>query len=158
MKKIAILGKLQTKYKAPFSDSTWEIWSMGKHVDGHLLDRVDKWFDIHKRPVNIDKDTIHREDFPFNECKELVGGNYFCTTSAYLIAYAILSGATEISLYGMKFEIDHARREEEKRNVREMIFFARGKGIKVFDYDGVVTKEYAEPTNDATDFDSDFDS
>ncbi len=152
--KFAILGKLDTKYYAPFDDSEWVILTMGRHLDHDLIPRIDKYFDIHleHKVENFEAD-IKRDNFPFEECKELLNGNYFCTTSAYLIAYAILEGATEIALYGMKFEIDHERRLEEKRNVRELVFFARGRNIKVYDYDGIVTKEYDEIDDGVTDFD-----
>ena len=129
-KKIAILGKLETKYHAPFNDSEWEIWSMNKHNDEDLIPRVDKWFDIHINPVKKNADVL-RDDFPFEECKKLVGGNYFVTISSYLIAYAILQGAEEIALYGMRFTIDHERRQRELENVRQLIFFAKGRGIKI---------------------------
>ena len=129
-KKIAILGKLETKYEAPFDDESWEIWSMNKHWDEDLIPRVDKWFDIHMNPQKEDADVL-RDDFPFEECHELAGGNYFNNITSYLIAYAILQGATDIALYGMRFPIDHERRQRELYNVRHWIFFALGRGIKV---------------------------
>ena len=129
-RKIAILGKLETKYRAPFDDITWEIWSMNKHVDEEFIPRVDKWFDIHINPAKTDADVL-RNNFPFEECHKLAGGNYFNNITSYLIAYAILLGASEIALYGMRFTIDHERRRAELENVRQWIFFAIGKGIKV---------------------------
>lgn len=129
-RKIAILGKLETKYRAPFDDITWEIWSMNKHVDEEFIPRVDKWFDIHINPAKTDADVL-RDSFPFEDCHKLAGGNYFNNITSYLIAYAILLGASEIALYGMRFTIDHERRRAELENVRQWIFFAMGKGIKV---------------------------
>ena len=129
-RKIAILGKLETKYKAPFDDISWEIWSMNKHRDEEFLPRVDKWFDIHIKPDKPDADIL-RDDFPFEKCHALAGGNYFNNITSYMIAYAILEGATEIALYGMRFTIDHERRQAERENVRQWIFFALGRGIKV---------------------------
>lgn len=140
-RKIAILGKLETKYKAPFDDISWEIWSMNKHVDEEFIPRVDKWFDIHINPIKEDADVL-RKDFPFEECHKLAGGNYFNNITSYLIAYAIICGATEIALYGMRFTIDHSHRQEELYNVRQWIFFALGRGIDVqIPYD----KEYIFP-------------
>ena len=129
-RKIAILGKLKTKFDAPFDDDSWEIWCLNKHTDEHLLKRIDKWFDIHIKPEKLDADVL-RKDFPFEECEKLVGGKYFKSTPAYLIAYAILQGATDIALYGMKFYADHERRRGELENVQNMIWFAKGKGINV---------------------------
>ena len=133
-KKLAILGKLETKFAAPFEDESVEIWSMNKHVDEKLIPRVDIWFDIHNntKANTYNKDAqITKDNFPFEECHKLVGGMYFNNTVSYLIAYAIIKGFEEISLYGMRFYSDHERRQGELYNVRQMIFFARGRGIKV---------------------------
>lgn len=151
-KKIAILGKLDTKYFAPFNDESWEVWSMGKHHDHHLLPRIDKCFDIHKVPTNIDKGVIHRDDFPMQECIDLVGGEYFNNTTSWLIAYAILQGAEKIALYGMRFEQDHDLRVKQYQNARELIFFAKGRGIEVTSYDEVMLREYLYADNQ--DFDT----
>jgi hypothetical protein len=149
-KKIAILGKLNTKYYAPFGNPDWEIWTMGKHKDHDLIPRIDKCFDIHKNPTN--KDAIMRDEFPIDDCIRLVGGEYFNNTSSWLIAYAILEGATDIALYGMRFEQDHDLRQKQYNNVRELIFFAKGRGINVTSYDEVMLKEYKYADNQ--DFDT----
>lgn len=128
MNKLAILGKLPTKLKAPFDNPNYDIWTFNYHPD--KLPRVTKWFDIHAHNPNPIAD-ITRDNFPFKECEKLVGGQYFNNTVSYLIAYAILEGYKEIELYGMKFLDDHERRKLERQNVRELIFFAKGKGIKI---------------------------
>ena len=129
-KKVAILGKLETKYNAPFDDLSWEIWSMNKHWDEDMIPRVDVWFDIHKVPQKEDADVL-RDDFPFEECHKLAGGNYFNNITSYLIAYAITQGVEDIALYGMRFTSDHNHRSLELDNVRQWIFFAKGRGINV---------------------------
>jgi len=153
--KICILGKMNTKYEAPFEDKSWEIWSMNKHADARFIPRVDVWFDLHKdkeaNTYNPNAD-VKREDFPFEACHQLVGGKYFNCTAAYLIAYAILKGATEIVLYGMRFVTDHERRNEEYQNVRELIFFAKGRGVKVTaPADAVMLRQYIK--SEEKDFD-----
>lgn len=126
--KVAILGKLETKFKAPFDDDTWEIWTLNRHREP--LPRVDLWFDIHAyKPY--ENANITRENYPFKEAEELVGGQYYNNSIAYMIAYAILKGYKEIALYGMRFIADKERRNGEYQNVRELLFFAKGKGIKV---------------------------
>ena len=84
MKKIAILGKLQSKYKAPFDDNSWEIWSMNLHNDAKFIPRVDKWFDLHKKPDNINADYL-LSNFDFDACRTLIGGNYFNNNKNYII-------------------------------------------------------------------------
>ena len=141
MKKLAILGKLETKRKAPFNNPDWDIWAFNFHKEP--LPRVTLWFDIHAKGANPCAD-IKRENFPFKECESLVGGNYFNNTVAYLIAYAILQGYEEIALFGMKFNAEHEkRRNGEYQNVRELIFFAKARGIKISaPFDKEILKDY----------------
>lgn len=140
--KLAILGKLDTKYKAPFNDDSFDIWSVNKHCDEANIPRVDVWFDLHKEMVKPDAD-INRENFPFDDVENLLGGNYFNNSISYLIAYAILQGYKEIHLYGMRFNSEGEERHREYQNVRELIFFAKGKGIKVYaPYDNIMIKQY----------------
>ena len=140
MKKVAILGKLPTKFNAPFNDKKWDIWAFNCHREE--LPRVTKWFDIHAKSPNPIAD-IKRSKFPFKKCEKLLGGQYFNNTVSYCIAYAILKGYKEIALYGMRFLTDHEHRNQEYQNVRELIFFAKGKGIKVTaPCDKIMLKEY----------------
>ena len=115
---------------ADFNDESSEIWSMNLHDDEYLIPRVDKWFDLHTIPQKQNADYT-KDNFPFEECHKLVHGRRFCSTAAYMIAFAILKGAKKISLYGMRFNPDHGRRQRELENVRQMIFFCWGKGIEV---------------------------
>ena len=138
--KVAILGKLQTKFNAPFNNPEWDIWAFNYHKE--QLPRVTTWFDIHAHNPNPEAD-ITRVNFPFKECEQLVGGQYFNNSASYLIAYAILKGYKTINLYGMKFIFDSERRNLERQNVRELIFFARGRGIDISaPYDAELLREY----------------
>lgn len=128
--KFAILGKLETKYACPFEDPDLKIISMNKHSDEVMIPRVDLWFDLHEIP-NRENCDYTKDNFPFEECHELVHGKRFCTSAAYLIAWCILQGADEIHLYGMQFTPDHERRARELHNVREMIYFCWGRGINI---------------------------
>ena len=140
--KVAILGKVGTKFKAPFEDESWDIWSMNIHSDAAKLPRVDLWFDIHANEPNPNAD-IKRANYPFKEAENLLGGQYFNNTVSYMIAYAILKGYKEIALYGMKFNDDKASRRSEYKNVRELIFFAKGRGIKITaPEDKIMLQEY----------------
>ena len=141
-KKVAILGKIDTKYFAPFDDESFDIWSMNIHADADKIPRVDLWFDIHANKPNPNAD-IKRENFPFSDAEQLVGGQYFNNSVSYMIAYAILKGYEEIALYGMQFNYDKESRRGEYQNVRELIFFAKGRGIKVTaPVDKVMLQEY----------------
>ena len=141
--KVAILGKLPTKFNAPFDNKKWDIWTLNKHIDCEKLPRVDLWFDIHSRGV-YEKANITRKNFPFKAVEKMLGGQYFNNSIAYMIAYAIYKRYTHIALYGMNFNSEHEhRRDGEYQNVRELIFFAKGKGIKVTaPADYAMLKEY----------------
>ena len=131
MKEIVLLGKLESKYLFDrYDDPNVEVFSMNKHFDEQFLDPRIKWFDLHINPDKEDADyTI--DNFPFEECNKLMGRR-FCTTMAYLIAFAILQKAEKISIYGCRFTPDgNSRRERELHNVREWICYALGKGIIV---------------------------
>lgn len=128
IKKVAILGKLPSKMQAPFDDPEWDIWTLNYHQE--QLPRVDLWFDIHTCGANPRAD-ITRANFPFQEVTDLMGSQYFNNTVSYMIAYAIINNYKEIALYGMRFNDDTEKRTKQKQNVRELVFFARGRGIKV---------------------------
>ena len=140
-KKVAILGKMPTKFNAPFDDLDWDIWTLNRHFDADKLKRITLWFDIHANNPNPKAD-ITRANYPFKEAEELVGGQYFNNSIAYMIAYAILKGYKTIGLYGMRFNAEfETQRNGEYQNVRELIFFARAKGIEViapFDTDMLI--------------------
>ena len=125
--KVAILGKLVSKYNAPFEDMSYDIWTCNYNDP---LPRVDHIFDIHSHGANP-KATITRSNYPFRDVEELVGGQYFNNTFSYMIAFAILFHYREIELYGVRLYNDHEIREHQRQNVRELVFFARGRGIKV---------------------------
>ena len=60
-----------------------------------------------------------------------------------MAAFAILEGYTEIELYGMRFDAESEIRKQEYHNVRELIFFAKGRGIKIScPVDKLLMREY----------------
>ena len=125
--KVAILGKLPSKYFAPFEDMSYDIWTCNYN---EVLARVDHIFDIHSHGANP-KATINRSNYPFRDVERLVGGQYFNNTFSYMIAFAVLLQYKEIELYGVRLYDDHEIREHQQQNVRELCMFARGRGIKV---------------------------
>jgi len=131
MKHIIILGKLESKYSCPyFEDPEVEIWTMNKHWDMDMIPRIDKTFDLHEEP-EIEADYT-KNNFPFDQCHELVKGRRFCTTMAYMLAFAVLQNVKKISIYGCKYQSDgNPRRQRELHNVREMIFFCLGRNIEI---------------------------
>lgn len=140
MKKVAILGKLPTKSKAPFDDKKWDIWTLNYHNEE--LPRVTKWFDIHAQGANPRAD-ITRKNYPFKSIEKMLGGQYVNNSFSYMIAYAIYKKYTHIALYGAQFINDTERRDFQYLNVREILMFARAKGIKITaPYDNIMVQEY----------------
>ena len=144
MLKVAILGKLPSKYQAPFADTTFQIWGCNVH-DMSKIPRFDLWFDLHSNPsvYNIPNNKlILHKDYPLDEAISLVGGSYFNNSISYMIAYAILKGAEEIRLYGVRLDNGEEIRTKQLQNVRELLFFAKGRGIKVYSYEDNVLANY----------------
>lgn len=138
--KVAILGKLPTKQLAPYDNDEWDIWTLNYQDDD--FPRIDLWFDIHANNPNPRAD-ITRANYPFKEAETLAGGQYFNNSISYMIAYAIIKGYKEIALYGMRFQHDNEHRRGEFQNVREWIFFCKGRGIKITaPVDKVMMHEY----------------
>lgn len=147
-KKVAILGKLSTRYDAPFSDKEYDIWSVNRRPNESPLPRCDKWFDLHFVPFTAGQDFT-RDNFPFEEIDNMLGGHYFNNSISYVIAYAVYMGYKEIVLYGMNFSTVAEQNLKQYENVRELIFFAKGKGIKVTaPSDEIMLKQYPEYTQE----------
>lgn len=144
--KVAILGKLPSKFLAPFEDKEWQIWGCNVHKDMDKIKRYDLWFDIHKNPsiYNIPSNKlITRDKYPLDEVVSLLGGFYLNNSISYMIMYAVLQGATDIELYGVKLCCGEEIRTQQLQNVREILFFCKGKGINVFSIEKNVTEGYA---------------
>ena len=145
MLKVAIIGKLPSKYQAPFADTTWAIYGCNKHVDMAKIPRYSLWFDIHRNPSNYtippDK-LITRDKYPLEEVTSLLGGNYLNNSISYMVMYAVLQGATDISLYGVSLSTGEEIRTKQLNNLREILFYCKGKNIKVSSYESNVLAEY----------------
>jgi len=154
MKKIAIVcGSPSSEFLAPFEDESWEIWVLGNRLDRFKDRRVTRVFEIHD---DIEKEGGTKyadwlvaqniplvvgekfptagkniEVFPYMEAKELIGHTYLTSSSAYMMAKAILEGATHIGVYGVDMAIDDHEYFWQRPCMDGWIHFARGRGIEV---------------------------
>lgn len=153
--KIAIVcGSPASEMLAPFDDKEWEIWVLGNRLNKFDGKRVTRVFEIHDDlsehgdPMKYAM-WLHNQDyplivgekfpiedpditvFPFAEAKELYGSDYLTSSSAYMMAYAILQGATEIAIYGVDMATDDFEYFWQRPCMEAWVGFARGKGIKV---------------------------
>ena len=145
MLKVAIIGKLPSKWEAFKLDESWSIYGCNVHHDMNKIPRFDLWFDIHSNPskYNIQSDKlITKNNYPLNEAISLVGGRFFNNSISYMIAYAILQGATHISLYGVRLSNSEEIRTKQRECVDRLLFFAKGRGIEVYSIEDTILQEY----------------
>jgi len=152
--KIALIGTAPTsRGLAPYNDPSWTIWACSPGNMG-VVPRADAWFEIHgnllspecksygepyiewmkKLPIPV---YMHRHDwvpnarqFPRDALVAKYGNSFFTSSFAWMMAFAIECGASEISLYG----IDMASRNEYILQRPGFFFFkwiAEQRGIKV---------------------------
>lgn len=154
MKKIAIVcGSPSSEFLAPFEDKDWEIWVLGNRLNKFKGKRVTRIFEIHDNiekegglqyaewlvahnlpmvvgeKFPIQKDNI--EVFPFDEAEKLIGHTYLTSSSAYMMAKAILEGATHIGVYGVDMAVDDHEYFWQRPCMDGWIHFAKGRGIEI---------------------------
>ncbi len=152
--KIALVGTApSSRMLAPFQDNSWTIWACSPG-NQNILPRVDAWFELHGnllwpecksygepyiewlKRLNI---PVYMQDqrylanavtFPMLEMVREFGRDFFTSSFAWMMAFAIHKGASEIALYG----IDMASRDEYILQRPGFFFFrhiANQRGIKV---------------------------
>lgn len=149
-----VCGAPSSEHLAPFNDPEWEIWVLGNRLDRHKGRRVTRIFEIHddlsehgdgKRYAEWlvshgIQMTVGRgfpaggpnvERFPFDEAEGLFGSTYLTSSTAYMMALAILKGATEIGVYGSDMSVDDHEYFWQRPCLEAWIGFAKGRGIKV---------------------------
>jgi hypothetical protein len=146
--KVAILGTAAHCVKAPFDDSSWEIWG----CNFGTLARWDRWFDLHTAAV-VDTHPGHRQRlyewaktkpvymqeahagesvlrYPVEAVSQKYGTWFFTSTISYMLALAIEEGATDIALYGVDLA-DATEYAAQKPGCRFFIQTALLNGIRV---------------------------
>lgn len=152
--KVALIGTApSSRMLAPFNDPSWEIWACSPGNQGQLP-RVNVWFELHGNllwPENVaygapyiewlktltipvfmqdNKLVPNATPFPMREMVDEFGPDFFTSSFAWMMAYAMHKGAKEIALYG----IDMASRDEYILQRPGFYFFkhmAEKRGIKV---------------------------
>lgn len=160
MRVAIVCGAPSSEFMAPYDDNEVEIWVLGNRVQRHLDKRVTRIFEIHDNltehgdaaaykaslvrlatkyplivgekfldvsPININGVLT----YPYKEVEELYGHLYLTSSPAYMIAYAILQGATEIQIYGVDLSISDHEYFWQRPCVEAWVGFAKGCGIKV---------------------------
>jgi hypothetical protein len=152
--KVALIGTApSSRMLAPFNDPTWEIWVCSPGNQG-AMPRINRWFEIHGNllwpenkhygepyinwlkqqpfPIYMQNQELvpNATPFPKDAMVKRFGRDFFTSSFAWMMAFAISEGAVEISLYG----IDMASRDEYILQRPGFYFFkyhAEQLGIKV---------------------------
>jgi hypothetical protein len=142
--------------RSRFCDETWAINALGNVFDCDLVFHMDdvriqeiraeakpesniaamlEWIKTSKTPVVTSRpheDYPATAAFPLEEVLNALGHDYFNSTAAYAVAYAIYVGATKISLFGMDFTYPNVHDAEKGRACVEFwIGQAQARGIEI---------------------------
>jgi hypothetical protein len=153
--KIAIVGTCpSSRMLAPYNDESWEIWTCSPdNVD--RLPRVSRWFELHgdvgwedqqqwevnflawlnaqSFPLYVQVKHMFRDSairFPYEELTKEFGTYWFTSMFAWMMAFAIHEGATEIGIFGADMAAD-SEYGYQKPAMRRFIEYAEERQIKV---------------------------
>lgn len=157
--KVAIVGGSPSSWElAPYGDTQREIWVLGNQLDRYKGKRVTRIFEIHDNleehgdvqqycewlvsqniPLVVggefDRAALKKASkfiyFPEEEANELLGGEYLSSSPAYMMALAILEGATEIGIYGVDMAVDDHEYFHQRPEMYAWIAYAKARGIKI---------------------------
>lgn len=152
--KVALIGTCpSSKLLAPFGNPEWQCWVFSP--DNVEIPHVDVWFDIHgdygwpgaqlwekryiawlsdqKFPVYVQQIDLIPNGilFPAEELVAEFGCYWFTSSVAWLMAYALTKGVTEIGLYG----IDMTTKDEylcQRPGVHYWMEVAARRGVRIY--------------------------
>jgi hypothetical protein len=152
--KVALIGTApSSRMLAPYNDPSWQIWGCSPG-NMNTLPRVNLWFELHSNllwpehenygkpyiewlkqqtfPIYMQDQSLvpNAMSFPRDDLVAQFGDEFFTSSFAWMMALAIMMGASEIALYG----IDMASRDEYIRQRPGFYYFKREAmkaGIKV---------------------------
>lgn len=139
MRRVAIVGLGPSHDQVPWRE--WETWGLPWDA---WFPRYDLGFEMHDRSLwnhktqylkrlrESDVPIMMREahkDIPASLKYPDVGQNYFGSSPAYMLAYAIHQGVDEIGLWGVDLNEDIY--DHQRPNLEYLIGFANGRGIQV---------------------------
>lgn len=157
--KIALVGtSVTSRAKAPYEDSSWQIWSTARNYD--MGKRYDRWFELHgieylknlrvepehlKFLESAGNKLILREPYPdypdailypkdevleyFRAANPRLG-KYFTSSIAWMLGMAIMQGPEEIGIWGVDMALDEEY-GHQRCCCEALLGFAIGKGIKI---------------------------
>jgi len=152
--KVALVGSApSSNLLAPFADPSWKIWACSPDNAGKLP-RVDLWFELHGDLgwpeyqhwavpylawLNEQSFPVYAQDqsfiarattFPKPELIRRFGCYFFTSSFAWMIAYAIAEGATDIGLFGIDMSTDDEYLRQ-RPGFQHFLMLAMSMGIKI---------------------------
>jgi len=101
----------------------------GKDKLEGVIERMNAWELPLIAPYKYEEVPLSQA-FPLEKCVEIFGYPYFTNTICYMIAFAIMSGARDIQLFGIN-QVGGQEYAEERGGVEYWIGQALGRGISV---------------------------
>lgn len=151
-RKVVIYGAGRGRSQAPLKDLEWEVWCL--NLIPALVDdgiRADRWFDIHQRRAQTEKDLLwiarmprpiyvpddllnagpNTVRFPFEQLEAAYPQRpIWACTFAYQIALALHEGFTDIGMFGVELAYGTRReRTVEWASVSWWMGYAEAKGV-----------------------------
>lgn len=160
MRKVAIIGTAPaSRAVAPFADPEWEIWVCSQGNQGNVP-RVTKWFELHAVqallapdchfpagpyfawlrsqtfPVYMQERNEHVPGavvFPYKQMVEMFGRNWFTSSVAWMMAYAIhqMQPGDQLGLFGVDMAAGEEHYSQQRAGCVRFIEIARDRGITV---------------------------
>lgn len=158
-RKIAIVGFTASRDDAPWDDPTWEIWPCN-NLPLYLGDkRFDRVYDLHdEKLVRSDEKHVawlqstqvpvlmvrQFDDFPSSQrfpreelldwCKARGYRPYFTNSISWMIAHALMEGATELGIFGVDMAQGGNGGEyaAQRPSCEYWVALAEGQGIPVY--------------------------
>lgn len=151
---VDVVKRVGSRHK--FADEVWGINAVGDviqcdrvfHMDDVRVQEVRaaakpesniaamlSWLRTHPGPVYTSRehpDYPGLVAYPIAEVMATIGVEYFNSTAAYAVAFAIYAGVERITLFGCDFTYPNAHDAERGRgNVEFLLGFAKARGIKI---------------------------
>lgn len=160
MNSVAIVGAHQdTRHLAPYDDPTVDIWVQNESGMMPWCPKVDAVFQVHlptvyKNPQNraevpywewlqqehrfpiymqkVDPEVPSSVRYPFEEVQSLplCEPKMFTSTTAYMLAYAVLIGVPKIQMYGIEASF-YQEYKQQREGIAYWVGYCQGHGIPV---------------------------
>ena len=126
--KIDIVGTGLTASSYDWTRDTFK-WSVSQFSDVYQ-DKIHLYFAMHTGQTTERANEITLGSYPLKAIMEWSGSKYFTSSIAYMVAYALFTGATEINIFGVDMEHD-TEYATQRPCLAYWIGFARAKGCNI---------------------------